>query len=70
MLHREGLTYIVTDITGSQYKTKDKKKALKREHFVNISGKKYDRSNRTILKEVRNNKREVKKLYENKRLND
>jgi len=62
--------YIVTDLTGSQYRTKNLSKALRREHFVNLSYEKYDKYNKKVLKEVRTAKRGIKKLYEKKRLNN
>ena len=70
MLRREKDMYIVMDSIGGQFRTRNLTKALKREHFVNLSNKKYDKDNKTLLKEVRGNKRELKKLYEKKRLND
>ena len=70
MIRREKDIYVITDLTGRQTRTKNLKYALKLEHSVNISSQNYDKYNKALLKEVRNTKRDLKKLYEQKRLND
>jgi hypothetical protein len=69
MLYRKGKTFYVIDNSGVSRGTSNLKHALNMESIVNVVGNINDKHNEELMKEVRELKRDNKKLYETKRLN-